>query len=158
MPAPTDEQMRELVQRLLPPHSRERFEQRHEADFPHTAEGIGRFRINIFQQRGVTLNAIFCQRLVPTRAGGVVPAVEILRNNSTVRNLFETGQLDKLNVAIETGGDDGMQTFNRSFYKPVKAGLITEQEALAKSTTPQQLAMSLRGIFVDESRRIMASG
>ncbi|MCX6906936.1 MAG: PilT/PilU family type 4a pilus ATPase [Verrucomicrobia bacterium] len=322
LPALTDGQMGELVQRLLPPGFRERFAQQHEADFPHTAEGIGRFRVNIFQQRGklciamrhvedaipsfdelhlpadalrkiasapggivlvagaagsgksttlaamieyinqtarkhiitledpieylfedrqslieqreigldtanfdaalrhiirqdpdvimigemrdaasfmaalhaadtghlvlttlhansapqavdrilnyfpaherepigrqlgVTLNAIFCQRLVPARAGVVVPAVEILRNNATVRNLFETGQLERLHDAIETG-DDGMQTFNQSLYKLVKAGAITDQEALAKSTSPEQLAMNLRGIFLDESRRIM---
>jgi len=117
-----------------------------------------REREQIRRQLGVTLNAIFCQRLVPARAGGVVPAVEILRANATVRNLFETGQLEKLNAAIENGSDDGMQTFNQSLYKLVKSGLITEQEALAKSATPQQLAMNLRGIFLDESRRIMASG
>lgn len=110
------------------------------------------------RQLGVTLNAIFCQRLVPARAGGVVPAVEILRNNATVRNLFETNQLDKLHAAVENGSDDGMQTFNQSLYQLVKSGVITEQEALAKSTTPQQLTMNLRGIFLDESRRIMASG
>ncbi len=112
----------------------------------------------IRRQLGVTLDAVFCQRLVPARDGGVVPAVEILCNNATARNLFETNQLDKLHAAIENGSDDGMQTFNQSLYKLVKSGLITEQEALAKSTMPQQLTMNLRGIFLDESRRIMASG
>jgi twitching motility protein PilT len=116
-----------------------------------------REREQIRRQLGVTLNAILCQRLVVARKGGVTPAVEILRNNSTVRKLFENGQLEKLSAAIETGADDGMQTFNQSLYKLVKAGVITEQEALAKSTNPQQLSMNLSGVFLDESRRIMAS-
>ena len=93
----------------------------------------------------------------PARAGGVVPAVEILRNNGTVQNLFETGQLEKLNTAIETGSDDGMQTFNQALYKLAKAKLITEEEALAKATNPEALKMNFRGIFLDESRRILAN-
>jgi twitching motility protein PilT len=109
----------------------------------------------ICRQLGVALHAVFCQRLVAARDGGVVPAVEILRANSTVRNLFETGQLDKLPVAIETGGGDGMQSFNQALYKLVKAGVVSDQEALARSAAPEQLAMNLRGIFLDESRRIM---
>ncbi len=114
-------------------------------------------RDQIRRQLGDALNGIFCQRLVAARAGGVLPAVEILRASGTVRKLFETGQLEKLSAAIENGGDDGMQTFNQSLYKLVKSGLITEQEALAKSANAPQLTMNLRGIFLDESRRILAS-
>ena len=109
------------------------------------------------RQLGVALNAIFCQRLVAARAGGVLPAVEILRANGTVRKLFENGQIEKLSAAIENGTDDGMQTFNQALYKLGKAGLITEQEALARSANAPQLTMNLRGIFLDESRRILAS-
>ncbi len=326
MPGPTEEQMRQLVQRMLPAHFRDRFERDHEADFSYNAEGVGRFRVNLFQQRGalaivmrhvktriptfeelglpaetlkriadvrsgiillagaagsgksttlaslvehinqtarkhiitledpieylfedkqsvieqreigldtdsfdaalrhvirqdpdvimigemrdaasfmaglhaadtghvvlttlhansapqavdrildffpsreretvrrqigVTLNAILCQRLVGARRGGVLPAVEILRANGTVRKLFEDGHLERLAAAIESGGgDDSMQTFNQALYKLVKNGQIIEQEALAKSTNPQQLSMNLSGIFLDESRKIMAS-
>ena len=114
-------------------------------------------RDQIRRQLGVALNSIFCQQLVAARAGGVLPAVEILRTSGTVRKLFENGQLEKLSAAIENGGDDGMQSFNQSLYKLVKAGRITEQEALARSANAPQLTMNLRGIFLDESRRILAS-
>ncbi|MBI5394298.1 MAG: PilT/PilU family type 4a pilus ATPase [Verrucomicrobia bacterium] len=116
-----------------------------------------RERETVRRQLGVTLNAILCQRLVAARRGGVLPAVEILRANGTVRKLFEDGQLERLASAIESGGDDSMQTFNQALYKLVKNGQITEQEALARSTNPQQLSMNLSGIFLDESRKIMAS-
>jgi Tfp pilus assembly pilus retraction ATPase PilT len=78
-------------------------------------------------------------------------------NTPTVRKLLEENRLDKLHAAIETGTEDGMQTFNQSLYKLVKDGLITEAEALAKATNPDALRMNLRGIFLDESRRILAS-
>jgi pilus retraction protein PilT len=103
------------------------------------------------------LRAVVCQRLVPAIAGSVVPAVEIMLNTPTVRQLVENNRLDKLHPAIETGAEDGMQTFNQALYKLVKANLITEEEALLKATNPEALRMNFRGIFLDESRRILAS-
>lgn len=52
LPALNDAQLGELARHLLPPDIGDRFAQQHEADFPYTAEGIGRFRVNIFHQRG----------------------------------------------------------------------------------------------------------
>ncbi|HUI08476.1 MAG TPA: PilT/PilU family type 4a pilus ATPase [Verrucomicrobiae bacterium] len=109
------------------------------------------------RQIAATLQAVICQRLVPASAGGVVPAVEIMLNSPTVRKLMEENRLDKLFPAIETATDEGMQTFNQSLYKLVKAKMITEEEALAKATNPEALKMNFRGIFLDESRRILAN-
>jgi twitching motility protein PilT len=114
-------------------------------------------RDQIRRQMSATLQAVVCQRLVPASAGGVVPAVEIMLNSPTVRKLIEENRLDKLSAAIETATDEGMQTFNQSLYKLVKAKLITEEEALAKATNPEALKMNFRGIFLDESRRILAN-
>ena len=114
-------------------------------------------RDQIRRQIAANMQAVICQRLVPATAGGVVPAVEIMINTPTVRKLIEENRLDKLFAAIETGTEDGMQTFNQSLFKLVKAKLITEENALAKATNPEALKMNFRGIFLDESRRILAS-
>lgn len=114
-------------------------------------------RDQIRRQLAVNLQAVVCQRLVPAVSGGVVPAVEIMINTPTVRKLMEENRLDKLFAAIETGTEDGMQTFNQSLYKLVKAKLITEENAMAQATNPEALRMNLRGIFLDESRRILSS-
>jgi twitching motility protein PilT len=114
-------------------------------------------RDQIRRQLAVNLQAIVCQRLVPATAGGVVPAVEIMINTPTVRKLIEENRLDKLFAAIETGNEDGMQTFNQSLYKLVKAKMITEESALSHATSPEALKMNFRGIFLDESRRILSS-
>ncbi|MGA2221609.1 MAG: twitching motility protein, partial [Verrucomicrobiia bacterium] len=95
---------------------------------------------------------------VPAIAGSVVPAVEIMINTPTVRKLIDENRLDTLFAAIETGSEDGMQTFNQSLYKLVKAKMITEENALARATNPDALKMNFRGIFLDESRRILSSG
>jgi twitching motility protein PilT len=114
-------------------------------------------RDQIRRQIAANLQAVICQRLVPAIAGAVVPAVEIMINTPTVRKLIEENRLDKLFAAIETGSEDGMQTFNQSLYKLAKAKMITEENALLYATNPDALRMNFRGIFLDESRRILAS-
>ncbi len=114
-------------------------------------------RDQIRRQLAANLYAVVCQRLLPAVGGSVVPAVEIMLNTPTVRKLIEEDRTDKLFAAIETGTEDGMQTFNQSLYKLVKAKAITEQNALTYATNPDALRMNLKGIFLDESRRILAS-
>ncbi len=101
------------------------------------------------------LHAAVCQRLVPDVDGGVIPAVEILINTSTVRKLLEKNQLDVIGAAVETGKEDGMQSFNQSIYQHIKAGLVTESEGMRAATNPESLRMNLQGIFLDEDRRIL---
>lgn len=115
-------------------------------------------RDQIRRQIAANLQAVVCQRLVSSLAGAAVPAVEIMINTPTVRKMIEENRLDKLSAAVETGTEDGMQTFNQSLYKLAKAKMITEENALLHATSPEALKMNFRGIFLDESRRILASG
>ena len=103
------------------------------------------------------LQAVICQRLVRATQGGLVPAVEIMINTPTVRKLIESDRLEVLPAAIETGTDDGMQTFNQSLYHLIKSGTITQEEGMQHASNPAALRMNLQGIFLDEARRILAS-
>src|SRR5881409_678351 len=113
-------------------------------------------REQIRRQLAGTLQAVICQRMTATVAGGMTPALEIMINTATVKKLMEENRLDKLPAAIETGNDDGMINFNQALFKLVKDGKVTEQEALSKATNPQALEMNFKGIFLDEGRRILA--
>jgi twitching motility protein PilT len=114
-------------------------------------------REQIRRQLAATLRAVVCQRMVGTMDGKLIPALEILINTPMVRKLLEENRLDKLPAAIETSVDDGMLTFNQSLFNLVKAGRVTEKEALSKATNPQALEMNFKGIFLDEGRRIISS-
>ena len=92
-----------------------------------------RDRETIRRQLGVNLNAILCQRLVAARRGGVLPAVEILRTNSTVRKLFEDGPLEKLGAAIESGGE----ALNASGGRPRSRRTRTAGPACGAPTPPR---------------------
>lgn len=103
------------------------------------------------------LTAVLCQRLVPAKQGGVMAAVEIMVNTPTVRKLIAENKLDILPAAIETGTEDGMQTFNQALLKMIKGGIVSEKSGMACSPSPEQLKMNLQGIFLDEGRRILGA-
>lgn len=107
------------------------------------------------RQLASTLQAVICQRLVSTISGGVTPAIEVMINTPTVRKLIEESRFEKLGAAIETGTDEGMINFNQHLYALVQEGKITQEEALASASNPQALEMNFKGIFLDESRRIL---
>jgi twitching motility protein PilT len=112
-------------------------------------------REQIRRQLAGTLQAVVCQRMVPTIAGKMTPALEIMINTGTVKKLIEENRLDKLPAAIETGTDDGMLNFNQALFNLVKQGVVSEKDALLKATNPQALEMNFKGIFLDEGRRIL---
>jgi twitching motility protein PilT len=112
-------------------------------------------REQVRRQIAGTLQAVICQRMVTTVTGGVTPALEILINTGTVKKLIEENRLDKLPAAIETGGEDGMQSFNAALFQLVKERKVTEREAMSKATNAQALEMNFKGIFLDEGRRIL---
>jgi twitching motility protein PilT len=113
-------------------------------------------REQIRRQLAGTMQAVVCQRMVATLAGGMTPALEIMINTPTVKKLIEENRLDKLAAAIETGTDDGMLNFNQALFNLVKQGKVSEQEALSKASNPQALEMNFKGIFLDEGRRILS--
>jgi len=113
-------------------------------------------REQIRRQLASCLRGVVCQRMVGTVDGKMTPALEIMINSPLVRKLIEENRLDKLSAAIETGNDDGMLSFNQALFNLVKAGKVTEKEALAKASNPQALEMNFKGIFLDEGRRIIS--
>jgi len=112
-------------------------------------------REQIRRQLAATLQAVICQRMVPTIAGGMTPAMELMINSPTVRKLIEENRLEKLPAAIETGGEEGMLNFNQSLLQLVKDAKVSQKDALAKATNAQALEMNFQGIFLTEGKRIL---
>src|SRR2546429_1136329 len=51
-PAPTPEGINHVVETMVPRHLKKRLEEDHEVDFSYFVPNLGRFRTNLFQQRG----------------------------------------------------------------------------------------------------------
>jgi pilus retraction protein PilT len=127
------------------------------------SQSIGRI-LNFFppQERDVVrmslainLHGVFCQRLLASVGEGLVPAVEIMKVTPIVRKMIETNQLEKLSAAIETGGEEGMHSFNQHIFSLIKDGAITEEEGMSHASNPAALRMLLSGIDLQEDTRII---
>jgi len=57
-PVLENETIREMIFGILPASQRERFEEEHELDTSHSIAGVGRFRVNVFMQRGTVAAAL----------------------------------------------------------------------------------------------------
>jgi twitching motility protein PilT len=51
-PLPTEDWLNGVVKQVIPQHLKQRLEEQREVDFSYFIPGIGRFRTNLFQQRG----------------------------------------------------------------------------------------------------------
>lgn len=103
------------------------------------------------------LRVIVCQRLMHDTKGLLLPAVEIMVNTPTVRNLIQNNQLNTLPAAVATGREDGMLAFDQCIYDLIQGGLLSEDEGMRHASNPESLRMNLKGIFLDESRRILST-
>ncbi len=90
-------------------------------------------------QLASSLLAIFSQRLIPHIAGGLVPAYELLINNTAVSNLIRENRIHEIPSVIETGLEQGMIDMNRSLAKLVQNGDITVENAFTYSVNPKGL-------------------
>ncbi len=90
-------------------------------------------------QLSSSLIAIFSQRLVPHINGGLIPAYELLINNTAVSNLIRENRIHEIPSVIETGLEHGMIDMNRSLAKLVQNGDITVENAFIYSINPKGL-------------------
>ncbi|MFH0938302.1 MAG: type IV pilus twitching motility protein PilT [Planctomycetota bacterium] len=98
-------------------------------------------------QIALVLRGVVSQRLVKRADGqGRVAAIEIMLNTSYIKQLIEEKSTRDLEKAILEGAHYKMQTFNQSLYQLWTKGVITEEEAKAASSTPEDLTLMMRGI------------
>ncbi len=95
-------------------------------------------------QLASSIEAIVCQRLITTREGGLRAAVEILRGGPVTAKYVLEDRVADLNDYMETH-ESGMQRFDQHLLKLYEEGVISGTEALRRSTTPEALALAMRG-------------
>lgn len=75
------------------------------------------------------LVGICSQRLVPAINGGRMAVAEIMIANSAVRAIIREGKTHQLDMTIQTGAEQGMQTMDRELARYVKSGTISYDDA-----------------------------
>jgi twitching motility protein PilT len=99
----------------------------------------------IRQELSHALSAVVTQHLIPAKAGGRVPAAEILMVSYGARQHIRKNALQHLHQEITLTKKLGSLTIEESLARLVKADLITPTEASLRSRHPDELEGQLRG-------------
>lgn len=91
----------------------------------------------------LNLKAFVSQRLVPTIEGKRTAAIEVLLASQLVRDLIHKGDVHSIKEAMEKSENIGMQTFDSHLLRLFKEGIITLDEALANSDSPNNLKLKI---------------
>ena len=91
-------------------------------------------------QLSMELLGVISQQLVPkTSSQGRVLAAEVLIANHAIRSLIREQKVHQIYSVIQTGQKEGMRTMNQALYELYINRVITLDEALARSSDPDDL-------------------
>lgn len=112
-----------------------------------TAQSLGRM-IDVFPaeqqeqirvQLAAALSCVVYQRLIPRVGGGMTAAHEVLVATPAVRNLIKESKTHQLRNSLVTGSKDGMVTLEQSLSALVQEGVVSLEEATARSLYPRDI-------------------
>jgi twitching motility protein PilU len=90
-------------------------------------------RPSLLLDLAAALQAVVSQRLVRTKTGARVVAVEVLLNTRNISELIERGNISEIKDALEKSLAPGSQTFEQSLFKLFMEGKITQEEAMTNA-------------------------
>ena len=94
----------------------------------------------IRMQLSLVLEGVISQVLLPRAdGGGRVAAFEVMVATPAIKNLIREGKTFQISSYLQTGGQYGMQTLDQALQALVEKGLVTIDEALMRTSTPDEL-------------------
>jgi len=101
------------------------------------------------------LEGVISQRLIPTKRGGRVAGIEILKKTARIEQLIAENRDAEIPDALFEGKEIyGTQTFDQALLDLLRSGDITEETALDYATNPADLKLKMQGVgkgaIVDE--------
>src|SRR5712675_2419753 len=90
-------------------------------------------RPSLLLDLSAALAAVISQRLVRTKTGLRMAAVEVLINTRHIAELIEKGEINEIKEALEKSMSPGSQTFEQALFKLFMDGKITQEEAMANA-------------------------
>jgi twitching motility protein PilT len=104
-----------------------------------------------------SLQAVVTQALLPTADGvGRVAALEILLPDDAVRNLIRQAKIEQVYSVMQTKTAGGMQTMEQALADLVVRQIVNVDDALSRSSRPDQLAGLLERQGYDVSGALAA--
>ena len=100
-------------------------------------------RNQLLMDLSLNVRAIISQRLIPTKDGKRIVAVEILLGTPLICDLILKGEMNKIKEVMQKSENIGMQTFDAALYHIYKAGHITLEEALRNADSQNNLRLRI---------------
>ena len=96
-------------------------------------------RDSLLADLAISLRAVISQRLIRTKDGKRVPAVEVLLNTKHIQDLITKGEIDRIKEALEQSLSPGSQSFEQALFHHINSGKVSVDEAMAHSDSPTNL-------------------
>ncbi|NTU98569.1 Flp pilus assembly complex ATPase component TadA, partial [Candidatus Falkowbacteria bacterium] len=74
------------------------------------------------------LAAVVAQRLLPRRGGGLIPAIEVMLGNTSVKSLIRENKIYQLESIIQTSKKDGMISMDKAIEDLVHLGEVKGED------------------------------
>ena len=94
-------------------------------------------------QLSMVLQAVVSQQLIPTLDGHLVPAFEIMVATPAIRTMIRESKIYQIDNVLYAGGAQGMQAMDADLLRLAASGVISRENALAYSASPDTLAKKL---------------
>ena len=98
-------------------------------------------------QLSITLKGVISQQLMPRQdKPGLIAAREIMLVTKGISKLIRDGEIHRVYEALEAGRDLGMIPMDEVLVHYVRKGFITKEDAVAKSTNPEEIQSRLAAL------------
>ena len=106
--------------------------------FPPSQQG------QIRVQLSMVLQAVVSQQLISCKDGRVVPAFEIMLCNPAIRTMIRESKTHQIDSAIFSSSGEGMVGMDTSLMRLYEQGMISSEEALLHSASPDLLKKRMK--------------
>ncbi|EMR12459.1 twitching motility protein PilT [Methylophaga lonarensis MPL] len=92
----------------------------------------------------LNLRAIVSQRLLPSKQGGLVPAVEVMLSTPFIAELISKGDIGGIKEAMKDSSAAGTITFDQALLQLFYDGKISMEEALQNADSKNDVSLEIR--------------
>ena len=89
------------------------------------------------------MQAVASQQLIPTLAGGVQPAFEIMFFNNAIRNMIRESKIHQIDNVIATSQKEGMIAMDTSLIQMYQQKVISKENAIIYSNNSELMAKKI---------------
>lgn len=101
-------------------------------------------RDQLLMDLSTNIQAFVSQRLVPTTDGKRCAAIEIMLGTPMIAELILRGEFESIKEIMEKSQNIGMKTFDNALFDLYQEGLISEEEALKNSDSPNNIRLKIK--------------